>query len=204
MRARRPFIWLALAAFVGLARPASAEQTIVLPGGVDLQAAIDRSADGDTLVLQGEHHGPIRITRKLTLEGELGAVLLGTGEGSVITVIAPGVVVRGLTIRGSGRNLERMDAGVFVEQSAAGAIIEDNRIEGNLYGVYLHGAENAVARKNDIIGIEVGRVNEAQPAAFPWWTSSRSGAAREKRGTRSLAGRHRPTTRPAAGRRATT
>ena len=168
MRAECPFIWLALAAFVGFAWPASAEQTIVLPGGVDLQAAIDRSADGDTLVLQGEHHGPIRITRKLTLEGELGAVLLGTGEGSVITVITPGVVVRGLTIRGSGRNLERMDAGVFVEQSAAGAIVEGNRIEGNLYGVYLHGAENAIARKNEIIGIEVGRVNEAGNGVSVW------------------------------------
>src|SRR6185437_15971894 len=68
MRARRPVIYLALAtAVVGLARPASAE-TIVLPGEVDLQAAIDRSADGDRLVLQGAHHGPIRITRKLTLE----------------------------------------------------------------------------------------------------------------------------------------
>src|SRR4026207_274601 len=61
-----------------------------------------------------------------------------------------------------------MDAGVFVEQSAAGAIIEDNRIEGNLYGVYLHGAENAVARKNDIIGIEVGRVNEAGNGVSVW------------------------------------
>ena len=140
----------------------------MLPGGVDLQAAIDRSADGDTLVLQGEHHGPIRITRKLTLEGEPGAVLLGTGEGSVITVIAPGVVVRGLTIRGSGRNLERMDAGVFVEKSAAGAIVEENRIEGNLYGIYLHGAENAVARKNEIVGIDVGRVNEAGNGVSVW------------------------------------
>jgi nitrous oxidase accessory protein len=169
MRARRPVIWLALAAaVVGLARPASAEQTIVLPGGVDLQAAIDRSADGDTLVLQGEHHGPIRITRRLTLQGEPGAVLLGTGEGSVITVIAPGVVVRDLTIRGSGRNLERMDAGVFVEKSAAGAIVEDNRIEDNLYGIYLHGAENAVARKNEIVGIDVGRVNEAGNGVSVW------------------------------------
>jgi nitrous oxidase accessory protein len=77
-------------------------------------------------------------------------------------------VVRGLIIRGSGRNLEAMDAGVFVEQSAAGAIVEANRIEGNLYGVYLHGAESAVARKNEIVGIDVGRVNEAGNGVSVW------------------------------------
>ena len=35
-----------------------------------------------------------------------------------------------------------------------------NRIEGNLYGIYLHGAENAVAR-DEIVGTTFGRVNEA-------------------------------------------
>jgi nitrous oxidase accessory protein len=143
-------------------------QVVVLPGGVDLQAAIDGATEGDTLVLQGEHQGPIRIARKLTLQGEPGAVLVGRGEGSVITVIAPGAVVRGLIIRGSGRNLETMDAGVFVEKSAADSVVEENRIEGNLYGIYLHGAENAVARKNEIVGINIGRVNEAGNGVSVW------------------------------------
>ena len=61
-----------------------------------------------------------------------------------------------------------MDAGVFVEQSAAGAVVEENRIEGNLYGIYLHGAENAVARNNQIIGIGVGRMNEAGNGVSVW------------------------------------
>jgi nitrous oxidase accessory protein len=161
-------LWLALSAIAAFTWPAWAEQTVVLPAGADLQAAIDGAADGDTLVLQGEHKGPIRIARKVTLQGEPGAVVLGTGEGSVITVAAPGAVVRGLIIRGSGRNLERMDAGVFVEQSATGAVVEENRIENNLYGIYLHGAENAVARNNQIIGIGVGRMNEAGNGVSVW------------------------------------
>ena len=33
--------------------------------------------------------------------------------------------------------------------------------EGNLYGIYLHGAEDSVVRGNVIVGIEEGRVNEA-------------------------------------------
>lgn len=168
MRAWRPIVSLAwAAALAGVAQPTRAEG-VVLAGGVDLQAAIDSAAEGDTLVLQGEHRGPIRITRKLTLQGESGAVLLGTGEGSVITVTAPNVIVRGLTIRGSGRDLEKMDAGVFVQKSATGAVVEENRIEGNLYGIYLHGAENAVARNNEIVGIDVGRVNEAGNGVSVW------------------------------------
>ena len=168
MRAWRPIVSLAwAAALAGFAQPTWAER-VVLAGGVDLQAAIDSAAEGDTLVLQGEHRGPIRITRKLTLQGKPGSVLLGTGEGSVVTIVAPGAVVRGLTIRGSGRSLETMDAGVFVQKSATGAIVEGNRIEGNLYGIYLHGAENAVARKNEIVGIDVGRVNEAGNGVSVW------------------------------------
>ena len=34
--------------------------------------------------------------------GEPGAILVGLGKGSVVIVSAPGAVVRGLTVRGSG------------------------------------------------------------------------------------------------------
>ncbi len=77
-------------------------------------------------------------------------------------------MVRGLVIRGSGRDLERTDAGVFVEQSATGAIVERNSLEDNLYGIYLHGAENAIASKNVIVGMSVGRVNELGNGVSVW------------------------------------
>jgi nitrous oxidase accessory protein len=160
-------IGFALAAAVSLADYAQAE-TIAVPAGSDLQGAIDRATDGDTLVLQGEQRGPVTISHGVTLEGEPGALLLGSGKGSVVTVTAPGAAVRGLIIRGSGRNLEAMDAGVFVEQSATGAVVENNRIEGNLYGIYLHGAPGAIARNNIIVGIDTGRVNEAGNGVSVW------------------------------------
>lgn len=152
----------------GLAMPAWAERIAVSTGDA-LQEIVHLAAEGDVIVLKnGEHRGPIRITRKVTVEGEPGAILVGSGKGSVVTVSAPGAVVRGLTIRGSGTDLEKMDAGVFVEKTAAGALVEGNRIEGNLYGIYLHGAENSVARGNTIIGIEEGRVNEAGNGISVW------------------------------------
>jgi nitrous oxidase accessory protein len=157
------------AAFVAcLAAPCSAARLIVPPVESDLQAVLDRAADGDVIVLEGAHQGPVRITRRVTLEGAPGAKLTGPGRGSVVTVSAPGVVVRGLTIRGSGTDLEAMDAGVFVEKSAIGARVEENRIEGNLYGIYIHGAENAIARKNKIVGMLERRVNETGNGVSVW------------------------------------
>jgi nitrous oxidase accessory protein len=142
---------------------------IAVPVGTSPQEIVDLAAEGDVVVLKaGEHRGPIRISRKVTVEGEQGATLIGSGKGSVVTLSAPGALVRGLTIRGSGTNLERMDAGVFVEQSAVGAIVEANRIEGNLYGIYLHGAADSVARGNTIVGIREGRVNEAGNGISVW------------------------------------
>jgi nitrous oxidase accessory protein len=153
---------------MGCASPTLAARVLLPSGEPNLQAVLDRAANGDTVVLQGEHRGPIRVARKLTLEGEPGAVVLGLGIGSVVTVTAPGAVVRGLTIRGSGTDLEAMDAGVFVEKTAMGAVVEGNRIEGNLYGIYLHGAPNSVARNNRIVGIREGRVNEAGNGISVW------------------------------------
>ncbi|WP_183453428.1 right-handed parallel beta-helix repeat-containing protein [Microvirga lupini] len=159
---------LATAFAAGLSMPAWAER-IAVSVGDNPQAVVEVAADGDVVVFKaGEHRGPIRVTRRVTVEGEKGAILIGPGQGSVVTVSAPGAVVRGLTIRGSGTNLEKMDAGVFVEKTATGALVENNRIEGNLYGVYLHGAENSIARGNTIVGIEEGRLNEAGNGISVW------------------------------------
>lgn len=151
-----------------LALPAWAERIAVSTGDA-VQEILDLAADNDAVVLKrGEHRGPIQVTRKVKLEGEPGAIVVGPGKGSVVTVTAPGAVVRNLTIRGSGTDLEKMDAGVFVEKTAAGAVVEGNRIEGNLYGIYLHGAENSIARGNTIVGMEEGRLNEAGNGISVW------------------------------------
>jgi nitrous oxidase accessory protein len=169
MASVRTIVRLGLAALAaGLALPARAERIAVSPGDA-AQEIIDIAAEGDVVVLKrGEHRSAIRVTRKVTLEGEEGAILIASGKGSVVTVSAPGAVVRGLTIRGSGKDLEKMDSGVFVEKTAKGAVIEGNRIEGNLYGIYLHGAEDAVARANTIVGIQEGRLNEAGNGISVW------------------------------------
>ncbi|MDO9060527.1 MAG: nitrous oxide reductase family maturation protein NosD, partial [Bradyrhizobium sp.] len=68
-----------------------------------LQAVLDRAQDGDVIELApGQYDGAIRIERRVVLSGQPGAVLNGGGAGNVVTVTAPDVTIRGVTIRGSG------------------------------------------------------------------------------------------------------
>ncbi len=151
-----------------LAGPAFAGR-LQVDAGDDVQAALDRASAGDVVLLApGVHRGPVRIASAVVLEGAPGAVLEGTRHGSVVRVAAPGAVVRGLSVRGSGRDLATMDSGIFVEQSATEAVIEGNHLEDNLHGIYLHGAERSLARGNVIVGIEEGRVAEAGNGISLW------------------------------------
>jgi nitrous oxidase accessory protein len=152
----------------GVAASASAETLKAVPEQ-PLQALLDRAQDGDVVELgQGEYRGPIRIDRRVVLAGRPGAVLTGQDEGSVVTVSVPGVTIRGLTIRGSGRNLQTMDSGIFLEKSAERALVEGNRLERNLFGIYVHGAAGSRVERNIVEGRRDGRTNEAGNGVSLW------------------------------------
>jgi nitrous oxidase accessory protein len=162
--------WLAAlaAGLLLIQSPAGATTTTVVPGQ-PLQAAIDTAAEGDVLVLAtGRHEGSVAISKALTLVGEPGAVIAGAGKGSVVKVTGPDVVIRGLTITGSGTSLEFMDSGIFLEKSAARALVEANRIENNLIGVFIHGAKDAIVRGNIITGRQDLRMSEAGNGVYVW------------------------------------
>ncbi|RVP83810.1 nitrous oxide reductase family maturation protein NosD [Sinorhizobium meliloti] len=157
----------ALAAVI-VACPVSAATIRKSADGLPLQPVLDRASPGDVIVLQGEHQGPVTIDKTLTLEGEPGALVMGNGKGSVITVKAPQSIVRGLEVRGSGKDLYGMDSGIFVAQTASGARVEKNTIIGNLVGIHLHGARDSWALGNRIIGLREGRISEAGDGISVW------------------------------------
>ena len=134
-----------------------------------LQAVLDRAQDGDVIELSaGEYKGAIRIERRVVLSGWPGAVLDGGGAGNVVTVTSPDVTVRGVTIRGSGYDLEKMDSGVFLAKTAQRALVENNRFEGNLYGIYVHGATGSRVQRNIIEGMQDRRLNERGNGVSVW------------------------------------
>jgi nitrous oxidase accessory protein len=162
---------LAAAALIAAAAAGRAAEIEVAPGGDGLAAALARAADGDVLRLApGVHRGNVEIQRSIRLEGMPGAVVEGDGAGKVITVAAPDVAIRGLVVRGSGLTLIDMDSGIFVGKGGDRALIEDNRIEDNLIGVYLWGPQDATVRRNRVVGRRDLRLSERGNGIQLWST----------------------------------
>ncbi|MCZ4432975.1 nitrous oxide reductase family maturation protein NosD [Agrobacterium sp. SOY23] len=134
-----------------------------------LQQVIDHARPGDELVLEsGEFSGPITVGTSIAMRGKPEAAIRGNGQGSVVTITAEDVIFSGMTVTGAGGSLEDMNSGVFVARTAKRAIVEKNRIEGNLYGIYLHGADDSMARDNVIIGTGEGRLSETGNGVTVW------------------------------------
>lgn len=166
---RRAQFGLSVFALVLAGAYAHAETVAVPAGGDALQKAVAAAAAGTVLRLAaGIHAGPVTIDRPLALEGERGAIVQGTGEGKVVTVAAPDVTIRHVTVRGSGISLFGMDSGIFLDKTAERAIVEDNRLEANLIGVYVWGAKDARVRRNTISGRDDLRLAERGNGVQVW------------------------------------
>ncbi|MFA7412972.1 MAG: nitrous oxide reductase family maturation protein NosD [Rhizobium sp.] len=147
----------------------AAADLAVSPAGPALQEIIAQAAPGDVLTLEpGEHKGPIVIDKPLVLAGKPGATVIGNGKGSVVTIASPGVTVRGLSVTGSGRDLTFRDSGIYAAQEATGAIIEDNTVTDNMFGIYLYGAVDSVTRNNRVVGLKSGRMSQAGSGITIW------------------------------------
>jgi nitrous oxidase accessory protein len=145
--------------------------TRVIQPGEPLQAAIEQAGSGDSLMLQaGVHKGPVVIDRPLSLLGEPAAIIDGQGVGRVVTVAAPDVTLRLLTIRNSGDSLATEDSGVFITPEGDRALVEENLLQGNLIGVYLKGPDDARVRNNKIIGSKNPHVNDRGNGVQLWNT----------------------------------
>ncbi|HSR43527.1 MAG TPA: NosD domain-containing protein, partial [Longimicrobiales bacterium] len=154
--------------------PAGPPRTLtVRPGGpyAGLSAALADARAGDTVrVAAGTWEERATVACPVVLLGEEGAVLDGGGEGTVLSVRAPGAVIRGLTIRGSGRTVSTEDAGILAEASA-GLRVEGNTLEDVLFGVYLKESPDAVIRANRITGHDLPVADRGD--AIRLWYSAR-------------------------------
>ncbi|KPQ07181.1 MAG: nitrous oxidase maturation protein NosD [Rhodobacteraceae bacterium HLUCCA12] len=160
---------LVLAALLALAGMALADERQVPAEPGALVQAIAGASPGDVLILSpGRHDGPVVLDFPLTLDGRGEAELVGTGEGSVVTVTGADVTVRGLEIRGSGSEHQVVDSGIKLDRSAEGALIEDNVLIENLVGVHVYGATDSVVRGNTVIGRQDHRMNDRGNGIYVW------------------------------------
>ncbi|WP_404295201.1 nitrous oxide reductase family maturation protein NosD [Halomonas sp.] len=145
--------WLLLLFFLLLPGLALAAEWRAESGETPLQQVLDAAAPGDTVrVAEGVYLGNFVVEVPITLVGEPGAILDGQRSGSVLTVVAPGVTVRGLHIREDGADITAMDSGIFVTREAEGTRIENNRIEARGFGIWLDATPDVAVIGNRISG----------------------------------------------------
>ncbi len=148
-------------------RAPAGERSVAVGG---FAAALRAAAPGERLRLaSGRHRGRFVVrTPDLVIEGAVGAVLDGGGDGRVLTIDAPGVTVRGLVVTGSGASLAREDAGIFLTDRATGARVVGNRLIDNLIGIDVKGARDALVADNLIEGRTYAHVNERGNGVQIW------------------------------------
>lgn len=115
----------------------------------DLAAAVRDAAPGQAVhIPAGTYAGPVVLERPISLIADGRVVIDGGGSGDVLTVRAPDVTLRGLTLQNTGISLDKENAGVTV--TAPRVTIEDCTLVDVLFGIYLKEAEDSVIRRNHI------------------------------------------------------
>lgn len=142
--------------------PRTAKQITVSPSEryTSLQQALDAAENGDTIeVLPGVYHGNFIVKKSVTLLGKNFPVLDGNGNGTVVTLAAPGVVLDGFEIRNSGNEPDNnSDSGIIV--SAPDCVVKNNRLKEVLFGIFLQKSDRTLVSHNFVTGkkrYEVGR-----------------------------------------------
>lgn len=135
----------------GLVPPETGPEVVEHPAAGGLADLLAEVEDGGRLSLPaGTYHGPVVIDRPVVIEGEDLPLIVGDGTGSTITVRAPGTVLRGIAVRGSGPGPTGNPAAIRIE--ADDVRVEEVVVEGAYMGIAVAGASRAVVVDNVVRG----------------------------------------------------
>jgi nitrous oxidase accessory protein len=157
----RQFLFYALMCCVAL--PAAAKEWLVSPGdsiALDVRAA----AAGDTVKVEhGYYHEHIVINKRLTLIGDNRPTISGDNEaGDVIRINSPDVHVEGFIVRDSGADLTAQNAGIYVSPGSDRALIRNNDLTYDLFGLWIEKVKdvqiinNLITGKRDLLSSQRG------------------------------------------------
>jgi nitrous oxidase accessory protein len=125
---------------------------VVSPAGphTSISAALQAAQAGDVIEVRGGVYPALVVDKPVTLEGVNWPVIDGGGQGTAVQITAPGVVFRGFEVRGSGDEPDRDHSGIII--SASDVVVEGNRLNEVLFGIFVAQADRVVVRGNDITG----------------------------------------------------
>ncbi len=150
MKASFPLILLfCLALFL----PAEAK-TIVLKSGASIQEAIDKSNQGDTLLLETGHYSgnDLTIRKPLSIIGVNYPVIDGQNKGNIFLVASEKVQLKGLKIINTGKSNIDDSAGMkFFDSSHC--LIEDNKFFNTYFALHFSNSDNLTIRNNELVSV---------------------------------------------------
>ena len=127
--------------------------TLNVRPGDDLAAVVKQAQAGDVIeVARGQYRANLLIDKPLTLRGLDRPTISGGNQGDTIRVTAPDVVIEGLIVRDSGDNLKDQNAGIYLYPGAHRAIVRNNDLTYNLFGLWIEKANDVLIEHNTITG----------------------------------------------------
>ncbi|HOT03251.1 MAG TPA: NosD domain-containing protein [Methanolinea sp.] len=160
----RLFFLIGIVTTVIISMPAMADTWTVCHSGCNfttIQDAISAASDGDTIqVMAGEYHELVAVNKAVTLQGEDAntTVINGDHSGNVLTVVADGVVVKNIQLKGSIRKDVYDETwpgyGIGV-LDVSGVTIDSCIVTDNQVGIYGDATSGLVVSRNDISGNDV-------------------------------------------------
>jgi len=128
----------------------------------NLQAVLDKSKDGDVIVLsRGSYVGNFVIEKQLSLIGDKGVIIDAQGQGHALTLKNSCITLDNLTIINWGDNLIEQNSGIYSHEKVTvnsekkrvtGLIIKNNTLTGDGFGIFLNHVTKAKIFNNTVVG----------------------------------------------------
>jgi nitrous oxidase accessory protein len=132
--------------------------------------ALAAAHDGDTVIVPaGIYREHLVVDKPLRLIGRPGAVIDGADEGTVLRITAPGVELRGLTVRNSGSTYNTEDAGIRIDHAPDVRIV-DTRIDDTLFGIFVVNGDRCAIEGSTVIGKDLPEVRRGDSIRL-WYSS---------------------------------
>lgn len=136
--------------------------------------ALQGSSDGDVIIVkEGVYRENIIINKMVKLFGENEPVIEGSYRGDVVKIEANKVIFKGFTVRKSGTDLLQDESGIKVVNSQ-GVIIEDNKLEDVLIGIYLYSSPGNIVKDNSSNGRADNTTQETNGNGIHLWKSPKN------------------------------
>lgn len=119
----------------------------------NLQAMIDQAEEGAVIQLENKtYEGNITIDKPIEMIGSKKTVIKGDGTGNVISVHAPKVKIRNLTVTGGGMDRNSSEEYAGIKLYTNGNLLDEITIQNSFHGVYLSQAHENTIRRVHITG----------------------------------------------------